>query len=169
MLESFEIMIYKRQSQGGKLMIWLMALPNGLLSFKFLEIKFKSENYVEIMQLYAITIIKINFGEDFYFQEDNCSVYKSKYTKNFIEEIGISIIPWPAQSLHLNIVENIWKLISDDVFDGPQFHSKHQLKKKIEEVITNIITNERCKIIQLFSSVRCRLVEVIRNNGNIIN
>ena len=32
----------------------------------------------------------------------------------------IKIIEWPAKSPDLNIVEDIWKMLSNVVYDGPQ-------------------------------------------------
>ena len=159
----------KRQNQGGKLMVWLMALPNGLLSFRFINGKFNSQYYVNLMKEMVIPIMKLNFKNEFWFQEDNCSVHKSKYSTAFMKDSGISKISWPANSPDLNLVEDIWKLISDRVYDGPQCRTKEDLKKKIVKEINFINYFHRTKIIHLFKGMHNRLIKVIQKKGGLIN
>ena len=63
--------------------------------------------------------MKINYGNTFYYQEDNARVHKSKKVHKFMQESGVQVIKYPARSPDLNIVEDIWKIISNAVYDGP--------------------------------------------------
>ena len=58
---------------------------------------------------------------------------------------SINILEWPAKSSDLNITEDIWKLISGQVYDGPQFLNINQLKTKLKNVIDNINININVK------------------------
>ena len=69
----------------GGIMIWVMILPNGLLSFHVINRKFKSADYIGLLKNYAVPIIKMNKKSQFSFQQDNCTVYKSKIVKAYME------------------------------------------------------------------------------------
>ena len=96
-----------RQCKGGGVMVWIMVLPNGLLSFKVIEGKFNSTEYINLLKKNIVLIIKLNYGNHFWFQEDNASVHKSKEVQKFMKNSGISILDWPAKSPDLNIIEDL--------------------------------------------------------------
>jgi len=68
----------KRQCKGGGVIVWLMVMPNGLLSHKIIEGKFCSKDYLALLQTSVVPIIKLNYGNKFVFQVDNCSMHKAK-------------------------------------------------------------------------------------------
>ena len=115
----------KRQCDGGGLMVWLMVMPNGLLSHKIIKGSFKSVNYINLLETQAIPISKLNYGADFIFQEDNAPVHKAKKVKDFFRDSGIKVLEWPAKSPDINIVEDVWHILSKMIYDGPQYYSKH--------------------------------------------
>ena len=50
----------------------------------------------------------------------------------------IKILSCLAKSHDLNIAEDIWKLISDQVYDGPQFNKINDLTAKLKHVVDDI-------------------------------
>ena len=159
----------KRQCKGGSVMIWMMAMPNGLLSFRVIEGILNSDKYINLLQNYAVPTIKLNYEHNFWFQEDNASVHKSKKVKAFMDQQEISILEWPAKSPDLNIVEDCWKLISDMVYDGKQFRNKNDLVTKITNVINDLNSTLRPKVLNLYKSIRHRLCGVLEKQGNLYN
>ena len=78
----------------------------------------------------------------------------------------IKLLDWPSKSPDLNIVEKIWKMLSDIVYDAPQIKNIKDLEEKIIES-TNILNNEKKQVIQsLFSNYRRRLCDVLVNLGS---
>jgi len=159
----------KRQCSGGSMMVWLMTLPNGLLSFKVITGKFNSEAYMHMLKTSVVPILKLNFGEDFWFQEDNAPVHKSAKVRKFMRDSSIKVLDWPARSPDLNIVEDIWKIISDQVYDGPQFININTLSEKVKYVINDINRSQRQKVLDLYKSIRSRLCTVLFKRGGLYN
>jgi len=156
-----------RQCKGSSVLVWLMCFPNGLLSFKVIEGNLNSDKYIDLLCTSCVPLMKINYVDDFWYQEDNASVHKSRKVKDFMNEGSIKVLQWPARSPDLNIVEDIWKLISDSVYDGSQFTNKDTLILKIKKVIDEINARRRSLIISLYAGIRGRLCKVLSNNGNL--
>ena len=108
----------KRQGGGGGIMVWMMAMPNGLLSFNLITGNLNSDKYVEHLSKNVVPIIKLNYGENWYLLQDNSPAHKSRKVQDFFTNSRISVLEWPARSQDLNIVEDCWKTISDLVYDG---------------------------------------------------
>lgn len=153
---------------GGKVMVWLICFPNGLLWFNTFTSNFNSLKYIALLKDKVLKLIKLNL-QHFFYQEDNSRIHKSNIVKQFMEENDIHVIKWPVRSPDLNIVEDIWKILSDKVYDGPQFSNKRDLEHKIRLCVDEINKNERASIMNLYSSMRSRLLKVIVRKGNLSN
>ena len=116
-----------------------------------------------------VPMIKLNYGIDFYYQEDNSRVHKSKKETTFMHNSNIKVIKWPSRSPDLNIVEDIWKMISSRVYDGPQFDNKQKLAEKVIDTINNINKKSRHAVVNLYRTYRSRLVTVLKGNDHLFN
>ena len=76
--------------------------------------KIDSENYCE----HILPLVEQWLGEnpEFSFQQDNVSVYISIYTTAWLESYNIQYIWWPARSLDLNLIENVWSWMKDYIY-----------------------------------------------------
>ena len=127
-----------------------MMLPNGLLSFRLIEKIFNAKQYLCILKETAVPIIKLNMIGISYFQQDNSAIHTAKIIKSFFEESKIQTIQWPARSPDLNIIEDVWKLLSDMVYDGPQYKNRSDLNVVIKKAIDHINVYCRDKIVNLY-------------------
>ena len=144
-------------------------MPNGLLVFGFVTETLNSDKYIQVLSEIAVLISRINYGTNFYFQESISRVHNSKKVKKFMEDSGIKVIKWLSRSPDLNIVEDIWKMISSRVYNGPQFDSHQQLVNKVVTTINDINVNFRDSIVNLYTTFRRRLVVVLSSHGDLFN
>jgi len=159
----------KRQCGGGGIMVWMMLMPNGLLAHRIITGKFNSKNYISLLEDMIVPIMKLNFGFDFIFQEDNSPVHKAKIVKDFMIASNICVLDWPPKSPDINIVEDVWGMIAEKVYDGPQFKNNNDLIEKINTTILDLTTTRRECLINLYSQIRMRLCQILQRNGNLYN
>ena len=69
----------------------------------------------------------------------------------------------------MSIAEDVWKLLSDAVYDKPPYENKAVLLEKINNVIAYINQSKRNVIQTLYENMRSRLCKVLLRKGEIIN
>ena len=158
---------HKRQCHGGEIMVWMMVLPSGLLSFYMIKGKFKLADYIALLERFVLPIIKVNVNPNFYYQEDNYAVHKAKIVENYMKSNNSLIIRWPSRSPDLNIIEDEWKIISDMVSMVHNFTKWLIWKKKIVDVIFIINSTKQHIILGLYASIRKRFCKVLTTKGNL--
>ena len=103
-----------------------------------------------------VPYMKLNYESNFYFQEDNCSVHKANIVKQFMVVNHLNVLEWPSKSRDLNIVEHVWKLMSDFVYDRLSFQNKTELEETILNVLTYVQANKMDSILDLYKGIKKR-------------
>ena len=75
-----------------------------------LEGKQNSEKYVSTLENYLVPFVDELGGDGLSFQRDNASIHQSRYTKAWFADQKCSVIDWPANSVDLNPIKNLWGL-----------------------------------------------------------
>ena len=72
-------------------MVWAMILPSGLLSYQIMEGKQDTKKYINIIDKFALLIIKLEVKPGFIFQQDNapCQDIFQQIQCNIIKLAGI--------------------------------------------------------------------------------
>lgn len=156
----------RRQCGGGKIMFWGVAMSNGLIFVTRVPSIYRSQQYIEILAHYLVPLMKLNGNIDSFLVQDNSRIHTSYIVKNWINDNHIRNIEWPANSPDMNLFENVWKLMSDIVYDGEQFRNIGQLTEKINHAVYLINTSKRDIIKSMFNNYTCRLTKLLINHGN---
>lgn len=107
---------------------------------------------------YAQTI-----GAGFRLMHDNARPHTARATREALEEAGIPVLPWPANSPDLNPIEHMWDLLKRSVRSTDQpVHNERQLINVLKSSWEQI-TQET--VVHLLESVPTRLQECIGKRG----
>lgn len=165
MHEDRPIVRNRRQQGGGNVQVWGILMPGPFLFVFTLEQTSKSADYIAFLDEFVKPLLDNLMDEDYIFQQDNASIHVSAQTLAWMAEVGIKTMAWPARSPDLNIIENVWSLISSIVYDGPQFTSKADLWTAIQRAVEVINTEKRDALVALYESIPKRLLDVIDKKG----
>ena len=146
-----------------------MVFPNGLLSYEIMKGRQCSSKYIEIFKSKAIPLIKLNYKQQMTFQQDNAPIHVSKLTTDFLLNESINVLPWPPYSPDINVIENIWYILSQYVYDGIEIKSIHQLKCRIAIAVRRFNEENKGTVENLYKSMNSRLVNIICKRGERIN
>jgi transposase len=124
----------KRQSGGGSIMVWAGFSSRGKTKLAFLNGKQDSSKYTATLFDTLLPFVIENHPEGYIFQQDNASIHRSRWTKNWLHEQKITTLEWPALSPDLNPIENLWSILARAVYHhGRQFATVSALREVIEK------------------------------------
>ena len=79
----------------------------------------------------------------------------------------MTTLEWPARSPHLNLIENIWEMLAQLFYDGPEITKEAQLWEWIIGAKKQLIETRRDVIVHMFVYYEERLIKVIEKKGDI--
>ena len=91
----------------------------------------------------------------------SCIVSTSKATRAFFSSIGLTVLPWPANSSDLNPIENIWSVLKQNV-EKRAAKTKDELVRVVLEEWDRIDMGIIAKTIE---TMKKRIGQVIERDG----
>lgn len=120
--------------------------------------------YLHILNEHAFTSGNRLFStNDWILQQDNAPCHKGRVPTKFLKDINQAVLPWPAQSPDLNIIENVWAYVKSQ----RTFERDRQRDETIAE-ITQIWSKLPLEFAHnLVRSIPARLQAVIDAKGGV--
>ena len=148
----------REPAKQKSIMVFGAIWHNGLRTLERIDGTMNGPKYIDVLRQKVLPLMQ----DDQILQQDNATCHTSSEVKAFMELEGIALLPnWPARSPDLNIIENLWEVLKQNV-------GEHQIRN-LEE-LWQVIETEYFKISDdyistLFNSLPNRVKEVIKNHG----
>ncbi|KAI2664344.1 Transposable element Tcb2 transposase [Labeo rohita] len=93
-------------------MIWGAMPSAGVGPLCFLKTKVTAPVYQEMLEHVMLPSADQLFKDaDFIFQQDLAPAHTAKSTKSWLNDHGVGVLDWPANSPNLNPIENLWGIV----------------------------------------------------------
>jgi len=159
----------KRQMSGGSVIVCSMVLLNGFIHLERLEGRVTNVIYRNMLGRCSLPFLDNIYGKgNYFFQQDNASIHICKATIAWFQDHKIKLLDWLSCSPDITLVENVWKMLLDIVYDRKQFARKNYLWSDIQEASQSIMDSKRLVIQDMFNKYNSRLLQVIDVKGKTI-
>jgi hypothetical protein len=103
------------------------------------------------------------FPDGFYFIQDNAPPHRSTDTQIYLPLKNCTPLKWPPYSPDLNVIENMWSILSAAVYkDKQSYDSVAELTTAVIDAWNHISLEQVNKLI---ASMRTRLQDTIKRDG----
>ncbi|GBM11503.1 Transposable element Tc3 transposase [Araneus ventricosus] len=124
-----------RQQGGGSLMVWLAVGFGGRSSLVFIKGRQNHKDYIQHLETELLPYGSDWGGENWIYQQDGASIYTAQGVKKWFDDNNVQVLPWPAESPDLNIVENVWAMLVERVYgQGRQYENVKELHESLDSV-----------------------------------
>ncbi len=143
-------------------MVWGAMSSAGVGPLCFLRSKVNTAVYQAVLEHFMLPAADQLYGDaDFIFQQDLAPAHSAKATSTWFKDQGIPVLNWPANSLDLNPIENLWGIVKKKMrYARP--NNAEELKVTIRATWA-LITPEQCH--RLIDSMPRRIAAVIQAKG----
>ena len=87
--------------------------------------------------------------------------------KEWMANVNMTTLEWPARNPDLNLIENVWEMLAQLVYDGPEITKEAQLWERILGAKKQLIETRRDVIVHMFDHYEERMIKFIEKKGDI--
>ncbi|GFT90418.1 transposable element Tcb2 transposase [Trichonephila clavipes] len=98
------------------IMVWAGIMINGRTCLHVVANgTMTGQRYIDEVLLPHVRLFRGAVGDKFVFMDDNASCHRTLAVQDCLDSEGIQRLVWPARSLNLNPIENVWDALGRQV------------------------------------------------------
>lgn len=157
----------KRPMGGGGVLVIGAICSRGTIKVKVIDGKYTAAKYLQDLRDTFLPWIRSEYPhKKWIWQQDNATIHTARIINQYFLEENIMKLDWPARSPDLNIIENVWHLLEQDIYQDKQYNSRQEL---IQAITTSAMQISANVVKNLYNSIPSRLVKVMKSNGRSID
>lgn len=149
---------------GGSIMVWGGIALDGVTDLVvFDRPSVTAHSYIEDVLQDHVVPFAFGIGPNFVLMQDNARAHVARVTREYLNEVHITVMDWPACSPDLNPIEHLWDELKRRLHaQRPRPASLNELRQFLQEEWRNL---QQDVIRNLISSMPRRLQAVIQARG----
>lgn len=166
-LRKEEVLFSKRKYGGGTVKIWIGFSYDYKADLGLIDGTLNSKSYIKLLSTRLQPLyegMEDETDQTVYFQQDNDSAHVSNATMDWLEQQGILLLGWPANSPDLAPAENILGVLARAVYkNNSHYNNAHDLRNAIVKCWDELSQDS---IKHTIDSMKDRMIDAIAAHGH---